>query len=632
LLSSTGIVHSNFSMSNISLSKNVTLESEGETSRSWILSGLSFSSPVVESKPNYAGGVTKQGYGQFATGTLPPELFVIVSPAELVLYRQYWASVEAQFGVKVDKRATDPVVDLSTGQAFVVKCHYVPLTLEDGNERSDKPRLPYDLVQATTSLDLWAFGLVLFHLCAGRPLFPTDERTGHLLELSDICGWTIERAREYVYEFVADNTAQDLLLRLLAPFESRRHESMDAILKHAFFAVDGEAAATAAMISHHQMEAAAHKRRQQNRRMEVSEASLLEERTVKFPCWDFSMLERVYMSPTETMTRLLPPQPWRKEGSVLPFPCALLVLPYRQEDAKVNDEHAGVAFGREYLEFCKAVYFCAQFKRTFDGGKSPKASKTKLSVEAVFKRLNLNESDFRSIKESLSDLATKHVYQFRESPAAAALKVAEQRLERLLATFEGTGAYVHLVDEHKVTVAARPAGNRTDPYPLLIPEDLKAEALKHGVALTHLCSLYARGCSSRGLLGLFRLLVDPTASSEDSVPASWVEAGSGLPHAFDESSFLDEIRTLQDILGDAYGGKYRVAVDDVEFWRDFLYRSDPRRSFCELRRVSASNMCLWTSREGSAEMADASRSVSFKDALRSCQVVVDPASQRTSGS
>lgn len=579
--------------------------------------------------------MTKQGYGHFATGTLPPELFSKLSPAELALYQQYWTSVEVQFGINVDKTATDPVVDLSTGQAFVVKCHYLPLTLEDENERSNAPKLPYDLVQATTSLDLWAFGLVLFHLCAGRPLFPTVGRTGHLLELSDICGWTMERAREYVYEFVADNTAQDLILRLLAPVESRRNESMDAILKHPFFDVAGEqTSATTAIVSHHQMEAAAHKRRQQSKRMDVSEASLLEERTVKFPCWDFSMLERLYMSPTETMTRLLPPQPWRKEGSVLPFPCALLVLPYRMEDAKVNDEHAGVVFGREYLEFCKAVYFCALFKRTFDGGKSPKASKSKLSVQAVFARLNLNERDFRSIKESLSDLASKHVYQFRESPAAAALKVAEQRLQRLLATFEGTGAYVHLVDEHKVAVATPPPsssrGSQDVPYPLAIPDERKSEALKHGVALTHLCSLYARGCS-RGLLGLFRLLVDPTASSEDSVPLSWIEAASGLPHGLDEASFLDEIRTIQDVLGEAHGGKYRVAVDDVEFWRDFLYHADPRRSFCDLRRVSASNMCLWTSREGSVEMADASRAVSFKDALRRCQVnVVDPASQRTS--
>jgi serine/threonine protein kinase len=177
------IVHANLSMSSISLSKDA--HSRQSESRSWILSELSCSATCVHSPSNMAAGVTPRGYRQYATGTLPPELFAKLSPAELDLYEKYWMTVETQFGIKVDKKAIAPSVDIATGQAYVVKCHFLPISHLTGIERNSAPRLPYELVPISTSLDLWAFGLILFQLYAGRPLFPTDGRTGHLLAYHD---------------------------------------------------------------------------------------------------------------------------------------------------------------------------------------------------------------------------------------------------------------------------------------------------------------------------------------------------------------------------------------------------------------------------------------------------------------
>jgi hypothetical protein len=132
----------------------------------------------------------------------------------------------------------------------------------------------------------------------------------------------------------------------------------------------------------------------------------------------------------------------------------------------------------------------------------------------------------------------------------------------------------------------------------------------------HLCTRYGRGCSGGGLLGLFKLLVDPNAESEGDVPASWTDAAACLSHVHDEDLFHDEIRVIQDVLSDLHGCKFRAGTDDLEFWRDYLYRADPKRTFCDLVRVSASGMCMWTTRDGSIELAEAARAVSFKDALR----------------
>ena len=111
---------------------------------------------------------------------------------------------------------------------------------------------------ASEAYDLWSFGVVLFHLCFGRPLWlndindnvtPEDLRT--LASVPDApLKSRIRKALSKGLDRDATTdlkTAADLLLKLLEPNEKRRLENfyeqadspMKSVLKEPFFQVQG---------------------------------------------------------------------------------------------------------------------------------------------------------------------------------------------------------------------------------------------------------------------------------------------------------------------------------------------------------------------------------------------------------
>ena len=85
------------------------------------------------------------------------------------------------------------------------------------------------------STDLWCFGVMLYCMrSGGRPLFPNNNKSGHLLEHDDIINWSKEVARAVVYEHVKDPVAQDILLQLLTSCESRNNLDLPSVLSHPF--------------------------------------------------------------------------------------------------------------------------------------------------------------------------------------------------------------------------------------------------------------------------------------------------------------------------------------------------------------------------------------------------------------
>lgn len=576
-------------------------EDGGQTStRRWLLSNLSCACNFEESAvANPLGEITSEGSSRFATGSLPPEMFVRLTPPDLRMYRRYWDYVQSKLKVKCDEEAVEPKVDARTGVTYGVKCHFSPLT--ESNINSSVPKLPYELKQPSLGQDLWAFGLVLFHLCAGRPLFPVNNRSGHLLSYHEIINWTLEDAKDRIYEHVKDNTAQDLLLRLLAPAELRNEESFEAILSHPFFS-DRSGSSTFGA-EKRKIEASSHKRRLQSKLMEVSENVLLEERTVKINCWDFDVLERISMSPTEMVKRMIPDQQWRHV--TLPFPCALIFLPSAAASS-CGDE----AFALEYLKFSKACYFAAVMKKAVESfGKNPTSRPQWSSCTNVLEELGLAASDFHDVQTSLSELSAKHVELFRSDPYVVALKVVQQTIKTLFSCFDQSDAFFYLIDEYRCT----PVESET--YPIVVSdEDRKADLLQNGLLLMHLSSLYARGVS-KDVSGLAKLFA-ATEGDSASAPDSWRQASQGLPHKLDDRHFVDEISVLQDVLTEMSSTRHRIAADDLNFVQEFLYDTDPKRTFGNMRRVSAcSDMCLWTSVEGTQEIEELSRTVTFRDVL-----------------
>jgi len=105
------------------------------------------------------------------------------------------------------------------------------------NVGADDSNLPYDLVPASASADIWALGLLLYSLCSGGNLFHVGHN-GDLRSFSayaaDLHGWTKECADSIVRSNVDDPLAQDLLTKLVVPKE-HRYKTMEAVLSHPFF-------------------------------------------------------------------------------------------------------------------------------------------------------------------------------------------------------------------------------------------------------------------------------------------------------------------------------------------------------------------------------------------------------------
>lgn len=590
-----GIIHCNLSTKNVLLAK--VDPGDNDSARHWFLSDFSSSAQAEQ----FLGSVSPKGHSKFHTGVMPPEMFTRLSPEELKTYLAYWEYVEKHFDVSVNHDTIYPKIDVKNGVPYTVKCHFEPLSEQVGID-GEVPLLPYSLVEASPSSDLWAFGLLIFYLCSGRPLFPVHDRTDHLLGYDEVANWTEEVAKSYVYEYVSDYVAQDILLRLLSPLEERQSMSMETILKHRFFVGTDD---TTMWLEKRKIEAAGHKRKVQGKLVEAAEKIVLEEKTVDITCWDLKLLGLIYYAPTEMMKRLSANKMWREV--LVPVPCALSVLPYQVEGLKIDD-NLPTQFLAAYLNLCKACQFATTFQRHMEKAGS---DKPKWSASDTITALGLSISHFGDIQSSMTALAAKHIEMYRSNPLAVALKVVEEEVQALLNFFNDTPAFVYLVDEfHRCIISE---DNGTKVYPVKVSDERRKESLlQHSLMFMHLCGLYARGVS-KDVFGLVPLFLGKGVPSSDD----WRDAGIGLANELNEDSFRREIRILEDALSSLFQTRYSFGTDDFCVVRNVLYECDPKRSFANLQRVcAANNMCLWTTAGGVHAMREQARSQNFSDLLK----------------
>ena len=312
------VVHRNLSMRCITM---LPFDKEVQnTQRTWAVSN--FSGACCNFETEYMGAIFPDGSTQFETGLLPPEMFTKVSSSEEEIYRTYWKKVEELFNVEVDRRVKEPYVDITTGCSYVIRCHY----LVDEPEKikvGELPELPYKLIQARESTDLWCLGLLLFTLCSeGRPLFPVNVKSGHLLDHHGIVNWDMDAARANIYEYVGDPVAQDLLFLLLLPFEDRNNLTMGSVIPHPYFSSNDESQLLNKIIAKHNNESVAHMR---NRTKVVNakyEDDWLAARTVQVNCWNFDMLRTFHFSSSEIVRKLI-------GNSTNSMPSSFVLLPYK---------------------------------------------------------------------------------------------------------------------------------------------------------------------------------------------------------------------------------------------------------------------------------------------------------------
>ncbi|GKY97209.1 hypothetical protein MPSEU_000679300 [Mayamaea pseudoterrestris] len=594
------VVNASLVPSSITLS--AVRRASGDWDNAWLLSDFS-QAALMTQKQSYLGGVSTQGFHLFTSCTLPPEMFIKLSNSDLKLYQSYWREVQETLAVPIPPFVIAPKYNIQSGEAYVVKCHFVQPA---GAAAVTLPKLPYKLVPASTSTDLWSFGLLLFELCAGRPLFPYDGHACQVFEYDQVCTWNLESAQALIYKHITDIAAQDLLLHLLCGAEKRSNLELHETMAHPFFAVDRPKVLK--FEAKHRLEAAAIERRLIGKALEAIEREDLERRTTTVMSWDFALLERLYFSTTQLMRRMLQNQPWREPN--LHFPCSTILLPYnlKEQESCTTIIEKSQALVAAFLRLSQAVLLTSRVKGLCSKNGSASEVPSLLSG-AIWTALGLQREDFAEIETQLALLASHHVELCRNNPTAATLMVVKRRIDELVSIFNDSPLFLYLIDEYN----GIPLSN--EHYPLLVASERKQDFIQNGILMTYLMVAHTR-CRAGGLQALAKLT---GLRNEISIPETWIVASQGLLHELDERQLFEEIIVLQDALTELYSARHRIAADDLDFMRNFIYEHDPTRNFADLQRVSVAEMVVWTTRGEAQQILESSRASTFTDALAAVQ-------------
>jgi serine/threonine protein kinase len=593
----SGILHGDISLPNII--KYAT--SSDEQQNPWSIMSLQMS--ITFSDENFLGGITEQGYPQFRTESLPPEMFTKLTPSQLKTYKTYWATVEEEYNLDVDKSVLEPVIDLNSGSSYVVKCHFIPFTkctVLPKKNNVTVPPLPYDLNPVVKSADLWALGQMVFLICTGKMLFPGDTRNGRLLDYATLCNWNPEPV---IYEYVTDPLAQDVLLILLSRKYERENINMERILTHPFFV--GKRASSKSLVKqiteNRRIECAVHKREQLRKHNEAFEKEWLDLRTIHITCWDFEVLEKIHFSPSEIIRRT------SHKNKGFPLPSNFILLPYRLSPLQplcATDRLLAERTGELLLQLSKACFFTSIMKQATSH--QDETVSQKWSSSEMLRVLDLSSEAFIDIQNEMADLAAKHVEAFRNDPMSVALKLVQKRILSFFSCFDNRPVYLYLVDEFFCQPVL------SDEMPMEIPEEWRESIIQNGLLSTHLCSLHVRGVS-RGMEGLAKLFYN---DADQMIPPTWTEAARSLNNHLDEVSFVKELQLLQDALSDLYSTRHHLGGDDMQVIHDFISEIDPTLEFSGVRRVVAGDAWLWTTSDGAKTLEEMAHSLTFGEALK----------------
>ncbi|GMI06683.1 hypothetical protein TrLO_g609 [Triparma laevis f. longispina] len=119
------------------------------------------------------------------------------------------------------------------------KCEWVACVWRR-DKPADSENLPYELVESTAAIDIWAFGSLLYALTAGSPLFHVnrEDALNAGSAYKKLHDWNegkkmlkLDENKECKHDFVL----KDLLMKLLARDPEVRPKTMAEVLDHAYF-------------------------------------------------------------------------------------------------------------------------------------------------------------------------------------------------------------------------------------------------------------------------------------------------------------------------------------------------------------------------------------------------------------
>ncbi|KAF0694397.1 Aste57867_14737 [Aphanomyces stellatus] len=157
---------------------------------------------------------------KFSSGSLPPELFYeLKTDAERQIYCQHWSNIES--------------LNLDLWQKIKPKNGFVVKTYQH-----TRAELPYELVKAHPSLDVWAFGALMYQIYSGEELVSTDINQDVVEDkIAQAATWTQEKLNSRIQNKISNATVRDLLQKLLVVDPDNRM-TMEAILGDSYFKVE----------------------------------------------------------------------------------------------------------------------------------------------------------------------------------------------------------------------------------------------------------------------------------------------------------------------------------------------------------------------------------------------------------
>ena len=177
------------------------------------------SAPISVESPRYAAA-------KFSSAVLPPELFHVLVEGDAPMLFEYWAGCNAELREKVVPLTS------GAGRQLVVKSFRtdecsIPIT----------QGLPYSLVEASSKIDCWAVGAIMYTLCAGQPLVTStrDEDCASGDAMSLLHDWGMnQQVVSAKLEKVKNPLARDLIGKLLQRDASIR-QTAGEVLRHGLF-------------------------------------------------------------------------------------------------------------------------------------------------------------------------------------------------------------------------------------------------------------------------------------------------------------------------------------------------------------------------------------------------------------
>ncbi|CAK4699725.1 hypothetical protein AeMF1_006957 [Aphanomyces euteiches] len=154
---------------------------------------------------------------KFSSGILPPEMFYkLKNEDEKMMHRHYW------------KSQSD---DIRLWNKVKPKEKYVVRAFTSCNTHG----LPYSLVHASESLDLWSFGCLMYQMLSGLELVSTDVNQDVAPDrIKTAATWTDEKLLAMIEAHVVNEAARDLLAKLLVVNPERRI-GLKEVLEHHYF-------------------------------------------------------------------------------------------------------------------------------------------------------------------------------------------------------------------------------------------------------------------------------------------------------------------------------------------------------------------------------------------------------------